>query len=112
MPSMAEYEPSMACPHCPANYRILDCWECFEAKGKVCMDASHGSMFHFIQTSKTGVVFCCKQDYNEGFCEDGARVGTTQDDHYMDMVCSPPSHSENPTESGKYADVFTGKRNH
>lgn len=22
----------------PTNYRILNCWECFEAQGKVCMD--------------------------------------------------------------------------
>jgi hypothetical protein len=54
----------------PDNYRVLDCWQCFQAQGKVCMDKDHQSLFNtnHIETSKKGQIFCCKNDYNEGHC--------------------------------------------
>ena len=71
IPTMANYVPSDDCPNCPKDFRILDCWQCWQAQGKVCMDRDHGSMAHFIRTTNTGATFCCKQDYNEGYCKDG-----------------------------------------
>ena len=34
--AMADYVPSDS--SYPKDFRILDCWQCFEAQGKVCMD--------------------------------------------------------------------------
>lgn len=111
VPTMADYVPSQWCgANCPTDYRISDCWQCYKAQGKVCMDRDHGSMMHWIQTSNVGAVFCCKQDYNEGFCKDGNLM--KDGSHEMTMACSPPSYADDPaTNGGKYADVFTGKRN-
>ena len=39
---MSEYSPMKFPPgsgiYYPENFRILDCWKCFEAKGKMCIE--------------------------------------------------------------------------
>ena len=36
--------PATASYFYPSDYRILNCWECFEAHGKICMDEDYGFM--------------------------------------------------------------------
>lgn len=43
---MSEYKPppvpDYASYYYPKDFRILNCWECFEAHGKICIDEDHG----------------------------------------------------------------------
>ena len=88
---MATYVPDAGCPNCPKDFRVLDCWECFQAQGKVCMDKSHNTLMHHLQTSKTSAIFCCKQDNNKEYCKDGWTYGNKGDADYVEMICSPSS---------------------
>lgn len=56
----------------PTDYRILNCWECFQAQGKVCHEKGHNSLYYYTKSSDPGNTFCCKPDVNTGFCEDGS----------------------------------------
>lgn len=55
----------------PSDYRILNCWECFEAQGKICTDFGHNSLHHHTKSSNPGNAFCCKPDANDGYCKNG-----------------------------------------
>ena len=50
------------------NYRTLDCWECFEASGKMCHDKNHKSMIHKTGSSVYGQGVCCKPGYSGEYC--------------------------------------------
>ena len=51
------------------NYiRTLDCWECFEANGKMCIRKDYLSMIYITGSSNYGHGICCKPGYNEGLC--------------------------------------------
>lgn len=63
-----------------------------------------------METSKQSAIFCCKQDYNEEYCEDGSVHGSDFTGDKITMMCSPSSYD--PSPSGKYAGVFTGDRNY
>jgi len=52
----------------PTEYRVLNCWECFEAEGKVCMDLGHNSLYHHTKSSDPGNVFCCKPGSTDPYC--------------------------------------------
>jgi len=41
-------------------YRTMDCWECFEAEGKMCHDIAHGSMIARTGSSNSGHGVCCR----------------------------------------------------
>ena len=73
---MADYVPqSVYGPndpfYYPKDFRILNCWECFEAQGKICIErnANHAALLSHTTTREKGNTFCCKQDYNEGYCK-------------------------------------------
>lgn len=102
IPTMADYVPSGS--NYPKDFRILDCWQCFEAQGKVCMDKDHQSLIQHIETTKSSAIFCCKQDYNEGYCKDGSKH-TDQAGGEIEMVCSPGSF--NPGKSGTFGGVVS-----
>ena len=55
IPLMKDYVPEPGLGY-PSNYRITDCWQCFDAQGKVCMEANHDNLFtsNHITTSKGG----------------------------------------------------------
>ena len=63
------------------NYRTLDCWECFWARGKMCHDTDYSSMFKVTGSSNRGHGICCKPDYN------GKHCGPSDEFH----TCSDPS---------------------
>lgn len=46
IPPMSEYVPSD--PKYPKDFRILDCWQCFQAQGKMCKDKDHASLMDHI----------------------------------------------------------------
>lgn len=109
IPTMNEYKPEPGYGY-PTEFRVTDCWQCFQAQGKVCMEKSHGHLFDHMETTKKSGVFCCKPDYNEGYCKNGATHGPN-DDTQVEMICSPPSFVGNPASS-PYSNVLTGQRNH
>ena len=109
---MKDYKPptdldNVAGFYYPTNYRILDCWECFEAQGKICVDKSHALLFQFTESSNPGNAFCCNPDNNEGYCKSGSK-------HFkstvsMTTICSPPSYG---SSSAATSSVLTSNRNH
>lgn len=94
--------------HYPTGYRVLDCWECFEAQGKVCMDEGHNSLYHHTKSSDPGNAFCCKPDSTDGYCQAGATHGHGGTEHGIATVCSEPSTGA----TSKFKDILTGNRNH
>lgn len=91
----------------PTEYRILNCWECFEAQGKMCLDAGHNSLYHHTKTSDPGGAFCCKPDSTDGYCQHGA-IHDHEGESEITTVCSPPSLGA----TSKYTNVLTNNRNH
>ena len=75
----------------PSDYRVLDCWQCFEARGRMCIDTSASNLFLFTRSSDFGKAFCCKPDSVGGYCESGARVRDEQSGQEIEMICSPES---------------------
>jgi len=55
------------------NYRTLDCWECFEAKGKMCHHKSQKSMMKETGSSNAGHGICCKPDYEGKLCKSDSK---------------------------------------
>lgn len=92
----------------PTDYRILNCWECFEAQGKLCMDQGHNSLYHLTGSSNPGNAFCCKPDSNEGYCKQGGVHSYKGKEEDITTVCSQPSTGA----SGDFKSILTGNRNH
>lgn len=63
-----------------------------------------------MHSTKAGLVFCCKPDSNEGYCQDGNTHGLSPDGDQLDIICSPPSFVPDPETSS--STVLTGNRNH
>tara|TARA_B110000285_G_C15067648_1_gene586082 strand:+ start:176 stop:409 length:234 start_codon:yes stop_codon:yes gene_type:complete len=57
-----------------ANYRTLDCWECFKAKGKMCHDKKNLSMISATGSSNKAHGICCKPDYTGDHCDNNEKV--------------------------------------
>ena len=67
------------------DYRTLSCWECFQAKGKMCHDKNYDSMIVETGSSNFGHGICCKPGFNDGFC------ATEGNDKH---ICSEPAVDE------------------
>ena len=74
------------------NYRTLDCWECFEAKGKMCHDKNYNSMISVTGSSNIAHGVCCKPDYEGEHCQTNDK-----------QVCSQPVIDK----SDKWASIVT-----
>lgn len=95
----------------PKNYRILDCFECFEAQGKLCIDKGTSNLYPHTRSSNAANAFCCKPDYNEGYCKSGTTHyydPNDEEDQGFTTVCSMPSQGG----GSLFNDVLTGNRNH
>ena len=77
------------------GYRVLDCFECFQAKGKMCIDRNYNSMLNIIKSSHEARGVCCKPSNNTGYCAP---------DH-PSLVCSMPSYDPDPLS--KYKNVVS-----
>lgn len=75
------------------NYRTLNCWECFDARGKMCHDKDYSSMFRVTGSSNFGHAVCCKPDYEGQHCSpnDSQHIcsqpvmGKESDDEFTDV---------------------------
>lgn len=76
------------------NYRTLDCWECFQAKGKMCHKKDYSSMIAVTGSSNIAHGVCCKPDYSGEYCNSD-----------KDHVCSAPSFIDD--SSSKWAAILT-----
>lgn len=76
------------------NFRTLDCWECFQAQGKMCHHRLYMSIMILTGSSNFGHSICCKPDYHEGLCQTSG-----------DLICGPPSKYEEGYE-GSYSEVL------
>lgn len=96
-PVKAFFDPSPIVPmsEYSESYRVLDCFQCFEAQGKFCHHRDYGQTLHDTQEANRGYAFCCRQDSTEGFCSPNS-----------DYECSMPSYELEPEQS-KYKDVLT-----
>ena len=76
--------------------RTLNCWECFQALGKMCIFNDYTSMMRITGSSNFGHGVCCHPQSEDGIC------GASDSNH----VCSPPSWeaNDNPTP---YRDVLS-----
>ena len=83
----------------PNNYRTLNCWECFEAQGRMCHHEGydHSKVFSMLESGNKGDGFCCKNDVTEGICVQG----------YIDLHCSTPSVREMGQKDGIHNDIFS-----
>ena len=82
--------------------RVLDCYSCFMAGGRMCHDKNHASMFFTTYSSNKGNGICCKSKVpSKGICSgnDGKHI------------CSMPSYDTSP--KSQYKDVLSEDgRNH
>lgn len=101
----AQYDYSKLIPmdQYPQYSRVLDCYSCFMAGGRMCHDKNHDSMFYTTYSSNKGNGICCKQKIpRSGICSG------TDDKH----VCSMPAYDT--SYKSEYKDVFSAEdgRNH
>ena len=65
---MSEY---VAPPGRTSDWRALDCWQCFAAKGRMCHHKRYdASIWMVTQRANRGIGICCKLDATEGYCAD------------------------------------------
>ena len=64
---MAEYVPPKDLDefegfYYPTEYRVLNCWECFQSQGKMCIEQSqnHDALLSHTTSREKGNAFCCK----------------------------------------------------
>lgn len=87
------------------DYRTLNCWECFEAQGRMCHfeDYAHNQLL--LQSANRGDGVCCKNSVEgDGVCSSD----------YQDLHCSMPSFLEQEEQDGSiHSSVFSpNKRNY
>ena len=85
------------------KFRTASCWDCFDARGKMCSYKNGTSMVGITHSSNSGHGICCKPDYIGYPCNDLGK-----------LVCSQPV-AGNDT-STKYKNILTtglfGKQNY
>lgn len=62
---MDEYKPPIGQSD---DWRALDCWQCFEAQGRMCHQKYYESLWNLTQRANQGIGICCKLDATEGIC--------------------------------------------
>ena len=84
----AYFDPSPIVPmsEYKSDYRVLDCHQCFEAKGKFCHHRKYAVTLHDTKEANRGYAFCCKQDSTKDFC----------DPKHSDYICSMNSYEVEP----------------
>ena len=85
------------------DYRTLNCWECFEAQGRMCHEKNyeHHKIFDLLLSANRGDGVCCKNDVEDGVCGPD----------YSDLVCSMPSwHTQEEQDNLTHGPVFSPNR--
>lgn len=112
---MDEYVPSYTYSqfdqyYIPKNFRLLNCWECFQAQGKMCIERDlkfHGGIMSHTTTKSRGDAFCCKQGFDEGFCQNNKEHQWSNKES-ITTICSMPSYDTD--SSTKYSRVLDKDR--
>ena len=82
------------------DWRTLNCWECFEAKGKICHDEDYLRMTSVTNSRDPGDQVCCRSGFDGEYCNN-------DDDH----VCSQPAYTLDTSDP--YYDILSpGNLNH
>ena len=93
----------------PEDFRILDCYECFTSKGRMCHKFDYSLTFEDTWEMNRAYSICCKNSATEGYCADEMKEGEGNEKKF---ICSMPSHEPSP-DSSKYKDVLSaGNRNY
>jgi len=66
------------------DYRLLSCWECFDACGRICKNKNNDAIAPQTASFNAGHGVCCRPDSQTEFC-------TATDDY----ICSDPSYITN-----------------
>lgn len=83
-----DYTPLVPMEDYSSNLRTLDCWECFESRGKVCSSRNNTSIIQITGSSNFGHAVCCKPEYNGDMCHDD-----------QTLVCSEPAKDDSGSQS-------------
>jgi hypothetical protein len=92
------------------NYKTLDCYQCFQAQGKMCHDINHTSWNltaeekaakvvlnqSRIDSTNPGYAVCCKPGFSGAHC---ATAG--------DTICSPAANMTDTTDA-KFLNILSG----
>lgn len=65
-------------------FRVLDCWECFQAQGRMCFDRFYRHMLYKTESANRGLGICCRPQANGDLCASDP-----------DMICSHASYDPN-----------------
>ena len=87
---MAEYHNE------DTHFRVLDCRQCFEAKGRMCHPKNYEHDFDALLSTKSGLGICCKPDSTDDQCNDPLN---------QEQECSMKSFDDDPDSI--YADVLS-----
>ena len=83
------------------GFRVLNCFDCFSARGKMCIDKEYRSLFYKTQSSNEAKGICCKPDHKSGYC----------DPNNSELICSMPSFDVDPNSLYKQV-LSNGKLNY
>ena len=79
----------------------MDCWQCFDNKGRICHQKDYKNMFNYTNRTSPAIGICCRGDYYDGFCAD----------NHPELQCSMRSYDSD--EDSIYKNVLSnGNRNH
>ena len=81
------------------DFRTLDCFECFKAEGKMCVDRDYESMIVATGSSNNFHGVCCKPGYEGQYCNNEEK-----------NRCSPPVFDNNI--NSKWVNVTTDNMNY
>ena len=82
-----DYSPLVPMDEYGSDYRTLNVWECFAAKGKFCVDKNYKSMMALTGSSNRGHGLCCKTSSNSYPCNSDDMI-----------ICSQPAEDTNTTK--------------
>jgi len=94
-----DYAPLVPMEEYAKDYRTLDCWECFEARGKMCHDNDYSSMLAITGSSNPGHGICCKPGFEGENCVTNEQT-----------TCSQPVFESDP--ESVFTDILTETLNH
>lgn len=71
-----------------SDFRPLDCWDCFEAQGKMCHNRDASKHKKLLGKNNLYMGICCKPDSTDEECVND-----------LEHICSSPAHDPDPLSS-------------
>jgi len=82
------------------DFRALNCWECFDSKGKICHNKDASKHKKLLDNTNLGHGICCKPGSTNKECVNDS-----------DHICSDPAYEPNPS-SKKQTILSESNMNH